>query len=70
MTDCGEYHCITCSDEAVPMRVLEAATEGLAVCVGPDGGTSDVMTDLVGRVAAGDVLLVHAGTALTRGELA
>ena len=56
-------HCITCSDEGIEMRVLEPGSEGVAVC---DGG--DVVTDLVGPVQAGDVVLVHAGVALARVE--
>ncbi len=63
---CDESHCITCSDEAVRMLVVAADAPGLARCEGPDGARSDVMTDLVGDVAPGDALLVHAGTALAR----
>jgi hydrogenase maturation factor len=55
-----ETHCITCSDEGVPMRVTEVV-DGLAVCNGVE-----VMTDLVGDVSPGDELLVHAGVALVR----
>ncbi|CAN5648325.1 hypothetical protein BH23GEM3_BH23GEM3_11380 [soil metagenome] len=60
-----EGHCITCSDEGVPMRVLEAGDDGLALCADAEGRRSEVMTGLVGAVSAGDTLLVHAGTALT-----
>jgi hydrogenase maturation factor len=56
------YHCTTCSDEGVPMRVVEARAEGTALCE----GDVEVMTDLVGPVARGDRLLVHAGVALQR----
>ena len=56
---CDENHCITCSDEGVSMRVVEAR-DGIAVC---EGGL-EVMTDLVGEVGAGDELLVHAGVAI------
>jgi hydrogenase maturation factor len=62
---CGD-HCITCSDEGVPMLVLAGGADGLAVCATDDGSQSDVMTDLVGAVEGGDRLLVHAGVALTR----
>ena len=55
-------HCVTCSDEAVPLRVLEIHDDGTALC----DGDVVVMTDLVGTVAPGDELLVHAGTALAR----
>jgi len=61
---CDEHHCITCSDEAVPMRVLELRPDGLAVC---EGGV-EVMVDLVGPVDVGDVVLVHAGVALVLAE--
>ena len=65
MSSCGDGHCITCSDEAVAMRVVEPG-ETLAVCADDSGVRTEVMTDLVGPVALGDVLLVHAGTALAR----
>ena len=52
-------HCVTCSDEGVEMRVREVR-DGLAVC---DDG-AEVTTDLVGPVAPGDTVLVHAGVAL------
>lgn len=61
-TDDG--HCITCSDEALPMRVMRLASAAVAVCSDESGATSEVMLDLVGPVAAGDWVLVHAGAAL------
>jgi hypothetical protein len=42
------------------MRVVEVRGDGTALC--SDG--AEVMTDLVGDVAPGDELLVHAGTAI------
>ncbi len=62
----ADGHCITCSDEGVPMEVVEAQPGALALCAGSDGARSDVMTELVGDVGPGDRLLVHAGVALTR----
>jgi hydrogenase maturation factor len=56
------YHCTTCSDEGVPMRVVEARAGGTALCE----GEIEVMTDLVGPVVRGDRVLVHAGVALQR----
>jgi hydrogenase maturation factor len=58
---CEEGHCVTCSDEGVPMRVLELQGD-VVLC---EGGV-EVMTDLVGPVERGDELLVHAGVALVR----
>jgi hydrogenase maturation factor len=66
MSSCTGDHCITCSDEGVPMRVVETDADGLARCERDDGARSDVMTDLVGAVSPGDSVLVHAGVALLR----
>lgn len=64
-----EGHCITCSDEGVPMRVETFdADAGVAVCVDGDGRRTDVLTGLVPDARPGDQLLVHAGTALLRLE--
>lgn len=59
--------CITCGDEAIPMEVLRVdADRGLALCAGDGSAKSTVETALVGPVAPGDRLLVHAGTAIGR----
>jgi hydrogenase maturation factor len=59
------HHCITCGDDGVPMTVLVVdEARGLALCAGDDGARSSVEIALVAPVAAGDRLLVHAGTAL------
>ena len=66
MTACDDpHHCITCADEGVAMRVVAVdADRGLALCAAPGGRRSSVEIALVGDVAPGDALLVHAGTAL------
>ena len=57
--------CITCGDQGVPVRVLSAdETTALAVCADASGATEQIATELVGPVAPGDVLLVHAKVAL------
>ncbi len=57
-------HCITCSDEGVPMRVVSLSGEG-AVCVDDDGISHEgVAVELVEPVAPGDRVLVHAGVAI------
>jgi hydrogenase maturation factor len=64
---CGAEHCITCSDEGVPMRVLRLdAGRGLALCASAEGARVTVETALVDPVAIGDEVLVHAAVALTR----
>jgi hydrogenase maturation factor len=68
MTACVAAHgCITCGDEAIPMRVVKIDSErALALCTGPTGERSSVEIALVEPVRNGEVLLVHAGTALGR----
>jgi hydrogenase expression/formation protein HypC len=64
---CADGHCVTCSDEGIPMRVLRLDdARGLALCEDGDGARSSVEIALVDRAAVGDTLLVHAGTALLR----
>jgi hydrogenase maturation factor len=48
------------------MRVVAGRGAALALCADEAGAEVDVMTDLVGPVAPGDGLLVHAGVALAR----
>jgi hydrogenase maturation factor len=59
--------CITCGDRAVPLwvRAVDAA-RGLALCEDEGGARTSVETALVAPVEVGDVLLVHAGTAIAR----
>ena len=60
-------HCITCGDEALPMRVRKLDEErGLALCEDADGRRESVEIALVEEVAVGDELLVHAGAAIAR----
>jgi hydrogenase maturation factor len=64
---CDAGHCITCSDEAVELRVVRVDGErSLALCEDAAGARSSVEIALIEPVALGDVLLVHAGTALSR----
>jgi hydrogenase assembly chaperone HypC/HupF len=59
-------HCVTCNDDGIPMRVLRVdEARGLALCEDAEGAHGSVEIALVEPVAAGDMLLVHAGTALT-----
>jgi hydrogenase maturation factor len=55
--------CITCSDEGRPAEVLSVDDDGLA-SVRSAAGTETVDTALVAPVAIGDLVLVHAGTAI------
>jgi hydrogenase maturation factor len=55
-------HCVTCSDEGAPMRVVRVNEQGLALCEDACGKRYTVEIALV-EAAPGDVL-VHAGVAL------
>jgi hydrogenase maturation factor len=64
-----QFHCVTCSDEGIAMRVVAVDEHrALALCAASDGARSSIEVALVGPVAPGDALLVHAGTALARLE--
>lgn len=60
-----EDRCITCSDDACPAEVASVDRTGLATVRTADGPQL-VDATLVGTVAPGDLLLVHAGVALAR----
>jgi hypothetical protein len=65
--DCTEEVCITCSDEGRPAEVVLGRDGPFATAlVRTPTGEEHVDTTLVGDVAPGDLLLVHAGSALTR----
>ena len=59
---CGEDVCITCSDSAVPSRVVELRDPGLALV--DTGATMEVISVALVDAAPGDTVLVHAGEAI------
>ena len=60
-------HCITCGDEAIPLRVLWVDDErGLALCEDEAGQHTEIEVALIGALAPGDGLLAHAGTAIAQ----
>ncbi len=64
---CVDEHCITCGDQGLPLRVVALEGDGLARCrddAAPGEPDATVDVQLVGEVAPGDVVLVHAGVAL------
>lgn len=66
---CSDDVCITCSDEGRLGEVVVAPEEDFAPArVRTADGEEDVDVTLVGDVAPGDLLLIHAGAALTRLE--
>ncbi|WP_068187526.1 hydrogenase assembly protein HupF [Mycobacterium sp. UM_CSW] len=66
--DCADDVCITCADEGRPAEVLPG-THGTATSLTPvrtAKGTETVATDLIGPLSPGDVVLVHAGLAISK----
>ncbi len=65
--ECVDDVCITCGDVAHLGEVAEVLADGLATMITPNGPET-VETTLVGEVEVGDLVLVHAGTAIERVE--
>jgi hydrogenase maturation factor len=59
-----QERCITCGDAAVTATVVDV--RGMTATVEVDGRRERVGTELIAPVAAGDVLLCHAGIALEK----
>jgi hydrogenase maturation factor len=65
--ECAEEHCITCGDQGIPLLVVALEGDGLVRCrdtAAPAEPDAMVDVELVGDVAPGDSVLVHAGVAL------
>ena len=63
MNHCEGDHCVTCSDEAVAVRVVRLRDGDLADVEVGDGRTEEVSVALV-DAAVGDTVLVHAKEAI------
>jgi hydrogenase maturation factor len=63
MNHCAGDHCVTCSDEAIPVRVVRLRDGDLADVDVGDGRTEEVSVALV-DAAVGDPVLVHAKEAI------
>ena len=64
-SDCTDEVCITCSDEGRVAEVLTSTPDGTTL-VRSARGTESVVTVLTGPLAAGDLVLVHAGMVITK----
>lgn len=60
----AEGHCITCSDEAVAVKVLQVQQESGMALVEVEDQTEEVDITLVEHVTPGATLLVHGGVAI------
>jgi hydrogenase expression/formation protein HypC len=59
---CHEDICITCSDQAVPSRVIELGEMGTALV--DTGSSREVISVALVDAGPGDTVLVHAGEAI------
>ena len=59
-------HCITCSDEASQVLVLNVDQENGLALVTIDDTSEEIDITLVESVGPGDILLVHGGVAIAR----
>ncbi|GAB2961384.1 HypC/HybG/HupF family hydrogenase formation chaperone [Nonomuraea fastidiosa] len=62
---CGDEVCVTCSDVAVPVRVLRLLGDDLAL-VETEAGTEEEVSVALVDARPGDVVLVHAKEAIAR----
>lgn len=63
MNHCAGDHCVTCSDEAVAVRIACLRDDDLADVDVGDGRTEEISVALV-DAAVGDIVLVHAKEAI------
>jgi hydrogenase maturation factor len=61
-------HCLTCSDEAMPVKVLSIDQETGLAMVAVSDLTEEIDITLVEDVTRGDILLAHGGVAIARLE--
>ncbi|MDQ2887955.1 MAG: HypC/HybG/HupF family hydrogenase formation chaperone [Chloroflexota bacterium] len=61
----AEGHCITCSDEALSVKVLLVDREMEMARVEVQGKEEEVDITLIESVQPGDTLLVHGGVAIS-----
>jgi hypothetical protein len=59
-------HCVTCSDEALEVQVIQVDVADVLALVSYDGETGEVDISLVENVASGDRLLVYGGVAIAK----
>ncbi|HZR38469.1 MAG TPA: HypC/HybG/HupF family hydrogenase formation chaperone [Ktedonobacteraceae bacterium] len=64
----ADQHCLTCSDEAVAVRVVRLDQEAGLACVEMNNQVEEIDVTLVENVVVGDVLLAHGGVAIARLE--
>lgn len=64
IVDCTDEVCITCSDEGRLGEVIAVHGDFIPALVRTADGEEEVDVTVVGDVAAGDLILIHAGSAI------
>lgn len=64
MSRCENDHCLTCSDEAIAVKVLTVNEQTGLALVEVSDQVEEVDITLVEDIAPGDRLLVHGGVAI------
>ncbi len=62
LAPCHDDVCITCSDQAVPSRVIELGELGTALV--DNGASRELVSVALVDASPGDTVLVHAGEAI------
>lgn len=63
-----DHHCLTCSDEMVPVRVIRIDQDTGLALVEVSNQVEEIDITLVEDIALGDLLLAHGGVAIGRLE--
>jgi hydrogenase expression/formation protein HypC len=62
--ECHEDVCVTCTDAAVPARIVELCEGGLALAEFAPGAEAEEISVALVKARVGDVVLVHAKEAI------
>ncbi len=63
-----DHHCLTCSDEMVPVRVIHIDQDTGLALVEVSNQVEEIDITLVEDISLGDLLLAHGGVAIGRLE--
>lgn len=64
----ADHHCLTCSDEIVPVRVIRIDQDTGLALVEVSNQIEEIDITLVEDISLGDLLLAHGGVAIGRQE--
>lgn len=64
----ADHHCLTCSDEIIPVRVIRIDQDTGLALVEVSNQIEEIDITLVEDISLGDLLLAHGGVAIGRLE--